>query len=44
MSRNWPAFASLFAALALTSTPLHAAPARPADNAGYAALVPQLCW
>ena len=41
MSRNRPVFASIFAVLALASTPLHAAPAKPADAQAYAALVPQ---
>ncbi|MCR6659438.1 MAG: beta galactosidase jelly roll domain-containing protein [Asticcacaulis sp.] len=40
MRRNRPVFASIIATLMLAATPLYAAPARPADNAAYAALVP----
>jgi beta-glucuronidase len=40
MRPSRPILASIFVALALTTTPLHAAPAKPADNATYTALVP----
>ena len=41
MRRNRFVLSSIIFSLALSTTPLHAAPAKPADNPAYAAIVPQ---